>query len=599
MSKSETIGSKIDYLRPGTLKSESVLNWPPDVFCLCAAILQISGAYARVIEDLRPYLDGTTSHQRAISLRKIGARWKQTVSKRRPPPREIRAWWKAVLDHRTLPFHELSSVAATTCFSALLNLLGASDEACAGIGIYKIDPQFRSKGGLDNFVFQAEGTLVESLALGDQGATLCRDIHPSRARVLPKMHTPQNGLTIRSLSHHLAYCSGSDMQPNWVSLATPQKSHSLNLLLIPWPHIVEPVQFVATTKRRVADYVPNGAYGLFTFAPTPAPAPSEVTAILSEAIRQIGHIDGIVFPELSMTAEEFDPISDVVVTKERFLVAGVGRSATDVAGSNEAYIDVADPNLNDRGEPVRYRFKQRKHHRWKLTKSQIVQYGIGTTLHPEANWWEHISLGHREISFVTLRPWLTMSVLICEDLARPDPVGEVVRAVGPNLIIALLSDGPQLNSRWPSRYAGVLADDPGSSVLTVTSAGMAKLSKSGDPAKDRPDVIAFWRDAKTGSTEIVCPKDATAVVLNITAEYHEEWTADGRGDGINSGYPVLSGYHLIKRPDPAEGVSKHDYNYIPRSSDSLSSVQATSPGPEEGTHHETRSGSATHRRRPQ
>ena len=101
-----------------------------------------------------------------------------------------------------------------------------------------------------------------------------------------------------------------------------------------------------------------------------------------------------------------------------------------------------------------------------------------------------------------------MSVLICEDLARPDPVGEVVRAVGPNLIIALLSDGPQLNSRWPSRYAGVLADDPGSSVLTVTSAGMAKLSKSGDPAKDRPDVIAFWRDAKTGSTEIVCPKDA-------------------------------------------------------------------------------------------
>jgi hypothetical protein len=76
-----------------------------------------------------------------------------------------------------------------------------------------------------------------------------------------------------------------------------------------------------------------------------------------------------------------------------------------------------------------------------------------------------------------------------------------------------------------------------------------------------------------------------AVVLNITAEYHEEWTADGRGDGINSGYPVLSGYHLIRRPDPAEGVSKHDDNFIPRSSDSLSSVQAAGTGPEEVAHH--------------
>jgi hypothetical protein len=45
------------------------------------------------------------------------------------------------------------------------------------------------------------------------------------------------------------------------------------------------------------------------------------------------------------------------------------------------------------------------------------------------------------------------------------------------LLIALLMDGPQLKSRWSGRYAGVLAEDPGSSVLTLTSLGMALRSR--------------------------------------------------------------------------------------------------------------------------
>jgi len=52
-----------------------------------------------------------------------------------------------------------------------------------------------------------------------------------------------------------------------------------------------------------------------------------------------------------------------------------------------------------------------------------------------------------------------LTVLICEDLARLDPVNDLVRAVGPNLVMSLLMDGPQLTTRWPARYATVLADD--------------------------------------------------------------------------------------------------------------------------------------------
>lgn len=68
----------------------------------------------------------------------------------------------------------------------------------------------------------------------------------------------------------------------------------------------------------------------------------------------------------------------------------------------------------------------------------------------------------------------------------------------------------------------------------------------------------LWRDARSGTHEIACPADYEGIVLNVTAEYHEEWTADGRGDGKNSGYPVLSGYHLIKRPAGLEGSGEHD-----------------------------------------
>lgn len=364
------------------------------------------------------------------------------------------------------------------------------------------------------------------------------------------------------------------MSPNWVSLKA-KRSHSFNLLVVPWPPEVEPSQFRASKKKGLTDEVKPGGYGLFTYQLKQGPEVDYVEALLNEAQERVGHIDGVVFPELAMSKQEFDIIAKKIAATDRFVIGGVGTKATDSAGENVAILEVVHPTLKDKaGDHVHVQIPQKKHHRWKLEKNQIVQYGLGSNLHPLANWWEHIQLGDREISFVSIQPWLTMSVLICEDLARPDPVGDVVRAVGPNLIIALLSDGPQIGSRWPGRYASGFADDPGSSVLTVTSRGMSKLSKPSDPAKDKSTTVALWRDARSGTHEIVCPADNEGIVLNITAEYHEEWTADGRGDGKNSGYPVLSGYHLIKRPPKPKGRGDHDHDFDQRRGDSVSPVQA-------------------------
>ena len=66
---------------------------------------------------------------------------------------------------------------------------------------------------------------------------------------------------------------------------------------------------------------------------------------------------------------------------------------------------------------------------------------------------------------------------VCQDLAAIDDVAELVRSVGPTVIYTPLLDGPQLSSRWSARYASVLADDPGSAVLTLTSYGMVQRSR--------------------------------------------------------------------------------------------------------------------------
>jgi hypothetical protein len=162
-------------------------------------------------------------------------------------------------------------------------------------------------------------------------------------------------------------------------------------------------------------------------------------------------------------------------------------------------------------------------------------------------WWEHIDLQHRSITFLSMMPWLVLSVLICEDLARPDPAGDLIRAIGPNLVIALLMDGPQIRERWSARYATTLADDPGSSVLTLTSAGMSQLSRPLSGSSRSSKVIALWKDAKRSTpVEIELPDGYDGVVLSLTPRWLEEFTADGRSDGGSAGFPVLSGMHPVR-----------------------------------------------------
>lgn len=470
-------------------------------------------------------------------LKRVGKMWRRVALQEKVLPKKLLSWWNELIEEKKLPINRINE--SQKCTLAILDLLAAADEASVGLGLF-----FSNTHHSDPFEREAEWLLFAN-ARSDCGATLCRRVASSKGRVLPKMHTPQNGLTIRSMSHHLAYSYSPDVRPEWLSAAIDNKHHCFNLLAVPWPTKLEPMQFERSRMIGIADVLDKHPYGLFTFKLSQGPTVKYVEELVKEAEKSVGKVDGIIFPELSMSHTEFDLLSEEFVSADRFLIAGVGTTAhgPNKCGTNEALLAVGvklEPDVEFKAT-----FTQKKHHRWKLTKPQIIQYGLGSNLHPGADWWEHIAVGDRTLSFVSFRTWLTMSALLCEDLARPDPVGDVIRAVGPNLIVALLCDAPQLLGRWPGRYAGALADDPGSSVLTLTSIGASKLSKPRGGSTNRCHTVALWRDAKQGAQEIELPEGADALLLNLSVEFADEWTADGRGDDDPGGYPVLCGIHPI------------------------------------------------------
>ncbi len=194
-------------------------------------------------------------------------------------------------------------------------------------------------------------------------------------------------------------------------------------------------------------------------------------------------------------------------------------------------------NNTDEGyDGERYRmsqkFKQYKHHRWQLDSTQIRSYGLSQILEPEKHkiWWEAMKVPRRRVSFLNVGKVMTISHLICEDLARQDPIADLIRHVGPTLVVTLLMDGPQLKNRWSSRYASILSDDPGSSVITLTSFGMVKRYNSPHGLLSR--VVALWSESHGQVREIELANGAEAILLTLKCEPKQERTADGREERV-------------------------------------------------------------------
>lgn len=467
---------------------------------------------------------------------------------------------------------------------ALLTLHAISDLASLKFGI-EADP--RNNRAL---VF-AEQLLFGKLHRS--GGSLST-FNTERCRVLPKRHNPDIGITLRSISSNVAFHQ-SPVDVVWrktygntlgEKLARRRKDAKLSILLLPFPLSINAKDFREDDTQHNGKVVnmPREEYRFFTYDPYLTNSERSETAakgatstiesmldVVTDANYELADefdVDIIILPEAALSLTEFDELQKGLIQRfgpiaPSIIIAGVRESRDELAremthhgntraiddfnfSRNAVYCQYFDKNngANGSSEPGSYydqarrtpgtitpKYKQYKHHRWQLDRTQIRRYGLSSILSPDITWWESIKIPKRRVSFLNVGDRMTISHLICEDLARQDPIAELVRQVGPTLVVSILMDGPQLKNRWSARYATVLSDDPGSSVITLTSLGMVKRHISEFGAMSR--VIALWNESGAGhSREIELAQGAEAVLMTLKMDETPEKTADGRKEAV-------------------------------------------------------------------
>jgi hypothetical protein len=273
---------------------------------------------------------------------------------------------------------------------------------------------------------------------------------------------------------------------------------------------------------------------MFEFAPAEKLDLDLVGRVIDAARDEVDSVDTVMLPE---SAIDEDEVNDLEALLDRhgvaLLIAGVrqrSRQPGQLPG-NWVHMGVT-PRLEKgvsrasaTGEQWIH-IRQYKQTRWSLDEAQILQYHIGGALHPHIRWWEAMDVPRRRIQFIEHGDGIAIVSLVCEDLAQICEVAQVIRSVGPTIVLTPLLDGPQFNSRWAARYASVLADDPGSAVLTLTSFGMVQRCRP--QGQDPSTVVALWKDPVRGVREIPLETGAQGVLFTVCGGRGTRRSADGR-----------------------------------------------------------------------
>jgi hypothetical protein len=502
-----TVGSILEAV-PRSYPWDAVLRWPPDVFAVAAVLLNEADVYRLVVSPP----DGATwpaFEGWSVAVTDGAAAWIAAIRGTDGElPAIVTESWERVLAADDISIDELAAGERWEVSCALLTLHALADEVCAGLG-HELDHSG------DSFAAHAWRRLAET-------GTLSR--FPSwYIRVLPKTHLSPGGINLRSLSRYVATFVGR-IDVSWTRVplgdlgARNEMGTTYNLLLLPWPLEIASGDF----RPRMGPLLEMSSdFGFFEYAPRQSLDFTYVESALRAAVGRVPRVDGVLLPEDAMRPDEVPRLEAILVEHGvYFVAAGVRRPASgERLGSNYAHVGIWS-------DGVWYRFAANKHHRWSLDRSQIQQYGLEERLDPDVTWWEAIDVPRRQMHILDVGGGATTAVVICEDLARLDVMAELIRYIGPTFVIALLMDGPQLATRWSSRYASVLADDPGSTVLSFTSLGMAQRAYCSGHLPSR--VVALWKDPERGLQEIEVDPRANALLLQVGETRKTVWTADGR-----------------------------------------------------------------------
>ena len=475
-------------------------------------------------------------------------------------------------------------------YCCLVTLHAIADEACLGFGIRE---KISLKGYDEEYKTELQKFAEDQL---EKYGTLST-IHPDRCRVLPKRHTPNVGMTLRNLSSNLAFTRAS-VKVKWrksektylteevikKNTDKPNNVTSLNVLLIPCPMKINARDFKMMDKiprnqnkneeknleEAYFEYAPDkdvlsDSWNSGNWDPLLAASYSNnqtgfnqwLISLFKRAINEAGRIDLVILPETAISFEQMTQLENAInTTNISGYIAGV-RTSRDVnkgrrlnrnfvickmrtlqEDGSYKFPDIEDKDIDEDSEYI-----QHKHHRWRLSESQIIQYQLGGILSTEKTWWEGTKISQRKVTFINIGENVTICPLICEDLARQEPISDLIRAVGPTLVVSVLMDGPQLGDRWSASYAGILADDPRSSMLTLSCAGLVDRWKSS--YRDSPRVVAYWKDNLSYRQEIELEKEKEAIVLYLNSKTIKEVTADGRKEHIGTPYLVFGGMKQV------------------------------------------------------
>jgi hypothetical protein len=515
------------YSVAGVPITDELLEWPPDLFALTNVILDRSEAFRFA---LGPGGDWPARRYAAWgrAVGEAGRRWSAWVENRRAAiPELLVEEWSALTERVCVPVEQLASGHDRRLCEALLTLHAIADEACAGVGV-----ALDSSSG-PGCAYRARGR--ELLA---RTGSLAR-INPRNIRVLPKVSSPPTGHAGFS---RYACVQGPGIAARWHKMPARHRgkdvtSEYATMLLLPWPMRVRASDFrpLKGSVQRLA----KEPFGFFEFAPAEGLDLDLLDRVLVAAREEVNSVDVVLLPESAVDDADIDALESVLgrhgVT---FVQTGVRQRSRQPGRLPANWLHMGlNPGLEkgrtlpDAGGAPWFHIPQNKHHRWSLDRSQILQYHLGGVLHPDIRWWEAMEVPRLRVEFIEVAE-LTMVSLVCEDLAQNDEVAALIRSVGPTLALTALLDGPQLASRWAARYASVLADDPGSAVLTLTSFGLVQRSRP--HGREASRVIALWKDPRRGIREIPLEPGAHGVVLSVCMSRATRRSADGRWPVDNS-----------------------------------------------------------------
>lgn len=520
-----------------------LLLWPPDLFAVLGVALERTGAYIHLVSpppdrcwppcgESRDAWAARVTQCAQAWVSWLDGRWHEVARGNIPDPDVLPAAGALPASLRR-PVRDLEAHLSL----ALTDLHEHFDAVCAIQTLFAICDETAAA------LFTGRSTYIELLrARLSLHNTMCRSVAPAQAQVFPKFAIPSRGMHLRSLSHFMGLLT-NEVSVQLTDVYPVTRMEQLNLLLLPWPYELRPEAF---RPAAYGQHAPEDvAHGYFDLSPSQTLDDAAIARLLGafeRAQERCGEVDLIVLPELSVTEEELAIFHDALTqridalneSEERrqpismpLLLAGVRAASTPTAfGQNKAVLR----------DIYRQPFEQHKHHRWALERNQLRDYGLCHRLSQDRVWWEASSLSPREVLVTPLmRGQLALCALICEDLARQEPVPHALHTIGPGLIIALLLDGAQVNARWPGRFAHVLADDPGAAVLTFTCLGSVRLHDP--PGYPTNGEVAMWTNPGSSWSHTLRLErhrtedrymDGIVLELRTTNPPHALMTADGR-----------------------------------------------------------------------